>query len=123
MKISEFSTDKALDVLCELVPYIDNILVDEELVAEIKRKVKLPEGASRSDFLNIGLEKINKIVQILLKKKRADIYGILSVLNETPIEEIGKQNVLVTASQLREVAKDRDLIDFFKSCVDAKEND
>lgn len=123
MKISEFSTDKALDVLCELVPYIDNILVDEELIAEIKRKVKLPEGASRSDFLNIGLEKVNKIVQILLKKKRADIYGILSVLNETPIEEIGKQNVLVTASQLREVAKDRDLIDFFKSCVDAKKND
>ena len=123
MKISEFSTDKALDVLCELVPYIDNILVDEELIAEIKRKVKLPEGASRADYLNIGLEKVNKIVPILLKKKRGDIYGILSVLNETPIEEMGKQNVLVTASQLREVLKDRDLIDFFKSCVDAKESD
>lgn len=123
MKISEFSTDKALDVLCELVPYIDNILVDEELVAEIKRKVKLPEGASRSEFLNIGLEKVNKIVPILLKKRRADIYGILCVLNETPIEEIGKQNVLVTMTQLREVLKDRDLIDFFKSCVEQKKND
>lgn len=123
MKISELSTDRALDAFCELVPYIDNILVDEELIAEIKRKVKLPEGASRAEFLNIGLEKVNKIVPILLKKRRADIYGILSVLNETPIEEIGKQNFLVTASQVREVLKDRDLIDFFRSCVDAKKND
>ena len=123
MKISEFSTDKALDVFCELVPYVDNILVDEELVTEIKRKVKLPEGSSRADFLNIGVEKMNKIVPILLKKRRADIYGILSVLNEKPIAEIGKQNFLTTASQVREVLKDRDLIDFFKSCVDAKKNE
>lgn len=123
MRISELSTDRALDVFCELVPYIDSILVDEELIGEIKRKVKLPEGSSRADFLNIGVEKVNKIVPILLKKKRGDIYGILSILNDKPVEEIGKQNFLVTASQVRDVLKDRDLIDFFKSCVDAKKND
>lgn len=123
MKISEFSTDKALDVFCELVPYIDNILVDEELIAEIKRKVKLPEGASRADFLNVGVDKLNKIIPILLKKRRDDLYGIISVLNEKSIEEIHNQNILTTASQVREIVKDRDLIDFFKSCVDAKESD
>lgn len=123
MKISEFSTDKALDVFCELVPYIDRILVDEELVAEIKRKVKLPEGSSRADFLNIGMEKANKIVPILLKKRRADIYGIVAVLNGKTIEEIGKQSFLATASQIKEIFKDRDLIDFFKSCVDAEKSE
>ena len=123
MKISEFSTDKALDVFCELVPYIDRILVDEELVAEIKRKVKLPEGSSRADFLNIGMEKVNKIVPILLKKRRADVYGIVAVLNGKTIEEIGKQSFLATASQIREIFKDRDLIDFFKSCVDAEKSE
>jgi hypothetical protein len=123
MKISEFSTDKALDVFCELVPYVDSILVDEELIGEIKRKVKLPKGSTRADLLNVGVEKMNKIVPILLKKKRGDIYGILSVLNEKSVEEVGKQNFLVTASQVRELLKDRDLIDFFRSCVDAKKND
>lgn len=123
MKISEFSTDKALDVFCELVPYIDRILVDEELVAEIKRKVKLPEGSSRADFLNIGMEKVNKIVPILLKKRRADIYGIVAVLNGKTIEEIGKQSFIATASQIKEIFKDRDLIDFFKSCVDAEKSE
>ena len=96
---------------------------DEELVAEIKRKVKLPEGSSRADFLNIGMEKVNKIVPILLKKRRADIYGIVAVLNGKTIEEIGKQSFLATASQIREIFKDRDLIDFFKSCVDAEKSE
>lgn len=120
MKISEFSTDKALDMLCELTPYIDNILVDEKLLKTLKEKVKLPKDATRTDLLKVGADKVNKIVPILLKEKRADVLGILAVLNETTAEEIGKQNVLVTAKQIRDAVKDKDLIDFFRSCVGAK---
>lgn len=122
MKISEFSTDKALDVLCELTPHIDNILVDEKLLNTLKEKVKPPKNATRADLLRIGADKVNKIAPILLKEKRADILGILAVLNETTAEEIGRQNVLITAKQIRDAVKDKDLIDFFKSCVDAKGN-
>lgn len=117
MKISEFSTDKALDVFCEITPYINSIASDGELLSEIKRKVKLPEGAGRAELISVGVEKANKLIPLLLKKKRADIYGVLAVLNEKTVEEIGKQSFLTTAGQITEIARDKELIDFFKSCV------
>ena len=120
MKISELSTDKALDVICEITPFVDEIATDEELISTLKEKVKLPEGATRADMLKIGADKINKIVPIILKKKRAAVYGILAALNETSIEKISKQSMISTAKQIKEAVGDKELIDFFKSCVGAE---
>ena len=120
MKISELSTDKALDVICEITPFVDEIAADEELISTLKEKVKLPEGATRADMLKIGADKINKIVPILLKKKRAAVYGILAALNESSIEKISKQSMISTAKQIKEAVGDKELIDFFKSCVGAE---
>ncbi len=118
MKLSEISTDKAISVLCELTPYINNIASDEELLAEIKRKVDAGTVTNRVEWLAIGVEKVNKIVPILLKKRKADVLGILGVLNEKSPEEVEKQNFLVTAKQVAEIVRDKELIDFFKSCTD-----
>ena len=120
MKISELSTDKALDIVCEITPFVDEIATDEELISTLKEKVKLPEGATRADMLKIGADKINKIVPIVLKKKRAAVYGILAALNESSIEKISKQSIISTAKQIKEAVGDKDLIDFFRSCVGAE---
>ena len=120
MKISELSTDKALDVICEITPFVDEIATDEELISTLKEKVKLPEGATRADMLKIGADKINKIVPIILKKKRAAVYGILAALNESSIEKISKQSMISTARQIKEAVGDKELIDFFRSCVGAE---
>ena len=120
MKISELSTDKALDVICEITPFVDDIATDEELISTLKEKVKLPEGATRADMLKIGADKINKIVPIILKKKRSAVYGILAALNESSIEKISKQSMISTAKQIKEAVGDKELIDFFKSCVGAE---
>ena len=120
MKISELSTDKALDVICEITPFVDEIATDEELISTLKEKVKLPEGATRADMLKIGADKINKIVPIILKKKRSAVYGILAALNESSIEKISKQSMISTAKQIKEAVGDKELIDFFKSCVGAE---
>ena len=120
MKISELSTDKALDIICEITPFVDEIATDEELISTLKEKIKLPEGATRADMLKIGADKINKIVPIILKKKRAAVYGILAALNESSIEKISKQSMISTAKQIKEAVGDKELIDFFKSCVGAE---
>ena len=120
MKISELSTDKALDVICEITPFVDEIATDEELISTIKEKVKLPEGATRADMLKIGADKINKIVPIILKKRRSAVYGILAALNESSIEKISKQSMISTAKQIKEAVGDKELIDFFRSCVGAE---
>jgi hypothetical protein len=117
MKLSEMTTDRAADVLCEITPYVSNIVADEELLAELKRAVSADEVQTRAELLAKGAEKITKIVPIVLKKRKADMFGILAALNDKTAEEIGKQNILATMKQVRDIVKDKELMDFFKSCV------
>ena len=114
-KISELSTDVAADVICEIIPYIEEIITDEELMAEIKSKLNLSKGANKIEFFAVMVNKITKIAPILLKKRRNAVYGILSAFNETSAEMIGKQNVLVTICQIRELVKDKQVMELFTS--------
>lgn len=117
MKFSELSTDAALDVMCEMTPYINNIVSDEELLEELKSKVEDGKHLTKAEMIAYGIDKANALVAILLKKKRKDVYGILGALNNKEPEEIAKQNFIVTGNQVREIVKDRALLDFFKSFV------
>lgn len=123
MRLSELSTDRATDVLCELTPYIANIVSDEELLEELKKAVDRKDIVNKAQWLAVGAEKITKILPILLKKRKEDVFGILAVMNEKTVEEIAKQNILITLKQARTAFKDKELIDFFKSCMDAEEGE
>lgn len=120
MKLSSLTTEQAVDVLCELTPYVSNIATDETLLAELRSKVKLPKSASKAEVVAAGAEKITKLIPILLKERKADVLGILAVLNGKTVAEVEKQNFLVTAAQVRDAVKDKDLISFFKSCAAAE---
>jgi len=117
MKLSQLTTDETLDVLCEITPYINNIAIDQELTTELRRKVDPENLKSRADVMLEGAKKLNVLVPIVLKKRRDDIYGILSVLNKKTTEEIAKQSFIATVGQIREVLEDKELINFFKSFV------
>ena len=123
MRLSELSTDRATDVLCELTPYIANIVSDEELLEELKKAVDRKDIVNKAQWLAVGAEKITKILPILLKKRKEDVFGILAVMNEKSIEQIAKQNILVTLKQAKTAFKDKELIDFFKSCMDTEEGE
>lgn len=117
MKLSEMTTDRAMDVLCEITPCIANITADEELLAELRNAIDPKAVKTKAELMVNGVEKITKLAPIVLKKRKADVFGILAALNEKTAEEIGKQNIIATMAQVREVVKDKDLMDFFKSCV------
>lgn len=123
MRLSELSTDRATDVLCELTPYIANIVSDEELLEELKKAVDRKDIVNKAQWLAVGAEKITKILPILLKKRKEDVFGILAVMNEKTVEQIAKQNILVTLKQAKTAFKDKELIDFFKSCMDTEEGE
>ncbi len=120
MKLSEFSTDRACDVMCALTPYISSIAVDNELLATLKEKL---HAETRADMLLAGVEKFNKVVPILLKEHREDVFGILAVLNDTTAEVIGKQNFIKTMTQIRDIANDKELMTFFRSCAESEEKE
>lgn len=117
MKFSELSTDSALDVFCEVVPYIERIMNDEELIAELKKEVDIGEDTTNVEKTAIVLSKLNVIAPIILKKRRDDMLGIVAVINGVDVETIKKQNFLKTLIQVREVIGDKDFMDFFKSFV------
>lgn len=117
MKLSEMTTDRAMDVLCEITPCIANITADEELLAELRNAIDPKAVKTKAELMVKGVEKITKLAPIVLKKRKADVFGILAALNEKTAEEIGKQSIIATMAQVREVVKDKDLMDFFKSCV------
>ena len=117
MNLSEMTTDRAMVVLCEITPCIANITADEELLAELRNSIDPKAVKTKAELMVKGVEKITKLAPIVLKKRKADVFGVLAALNEKTAEEIGKQNIIATMAQVREVVKDKDLMDFFKSCV------
>lgn len=123
MKLSKLSTDEALDALCELTPYINNIVTDDVLLDELKAKVTATGNETKAEIMAMGAEKINKLVPIVLKGHKKDVYGILAVLNDTDADAIGKQNVIKTISQIRDLIKDKEFLDFFKSCAEREQSE
>jgi hypothetical protein len=122
MKLSEFSTDEALDVLCEITPYINNIIIDDALMETLKAKVK-GDGLTKAEIMALGAEKLNKLLPVILKDHRGDVYGIVAVLNGIDAADIGRQNIIKTAAQVRDAIKDKDLVDFFKSCAEPERSE
>ena len=123
MKLSEFSTEKATDVLCELAPYVTNILSDVELLAELKSALDVKDSTTVAERFAMVGNKIAKIIPIVLRGRKEDIFGIIGVLNEKSVEQIKAQNIIVTMKQIRDISKDKELLDFFKSCTDTEESE
>lgn len=113
MRLSDLSTDRVADVLCEITPYLSNITGDADLMATLSDK--LPKGSSVAEIYLHSSQMITKIVPIVLKTHRADVFGALAVLNETTPEEIAGQNIIKTMEQVKEAIFDDVLRDFFKS--------
>ena len=124
-KISQLTTDEALDVFCELTPPINEIISDEELLSEIRRKLDTNGDGkiSRIELIRLGVEKIDKIVQIVLKKKRGALLSIIAVMAGCELEEIKSQNIIKTLAQVRDLARDKDLMDFVRSCLNTEKSE
>ena len=142
MKLSELSTDKALDVLCELTPYVSNITEDEQILSVLddfmnRGMARNPknedegDGESHPDGEDIsaasaGIRMICNMVKnipLLLKTHRPDVYGILSVMNERPVAEIAAQKTTDTIRQVRELFQDEELMSFFKSSAQQEQTE
>ena len=102
MKLSEFSTDKAADVLCEISVYALNIMADEELRGSLKKLTDDEKPQTVGERYAIGVQRIGQWIPLV---------------NNVTVDAILEQNVLVTMRQIRELAEDKDLTDFFKSCA------
>lgn len=114
MKLSEFSTRRAADVLCQIAPSVSNIMGDSSLMDTLKDKIDV-KNSSVAEIFAHGSSKISAIIPIVLHDHRDDLFNILAVLNDTTPEDISSQNIMVTMNQIKCVVMDKELLDFFKS--------
>lgn len=118
MKISELTTERAADVLCEVSIYALNILSDKELLASLRMQLEGTDGdRTKAEMIAIASEKVAELIPLLLKKHKDDVFGIVAAVNGLTLEQVRKQKIIATANAVKEMAQDKDLIDFFKSCV------
>lgn len=122
-KISELTTDNGIDVICEIIPFVEEIITDEELMDVVKSKLNLSEDANKLEFYYALIGKISKIAPILLKKKRDAVYGILAVFNEVPVENIRKQNFIITLRQITDLVRDKQVVELFTSYGNAEQTE
>lgn len=115
MKLSELSTDKVLDVLCELTPYVSSIASDDAVVSVVGKIVDTDKDINLYGKGLLLVERMGEIIPVLLETHRPDVYGILSVMNERSAAEIAAQPVLDTIRQVRELFQDMEFMSFFKS--------
>lgn len=115
-KLSELSTDECADVLCELVPYIVNIVSDKEIMEAVGKAVD-KTTITQVGVMLLGAQKITTVIPLLLKIHRSDIYAILSIVGEKSVEEVSAQNVMTTMWQMKELLNDKEMVSFFKSWV------
>lgn len=123
MKLSELSTDKAADVLCELATYVGNITDDQEVVKTIGKVVTPDAPVNQYGNYTMIVGRIVESIPLLLKNHRKDVYGILSVMNERPVKEIAEQKLMETMRQVRKLFDDEEFSDFFKSFVQQEQTE
>lgn len=118
---SEFSTDEALEVALQIAQPITNLIDDEAIVEEMQKT--MPKGETTIIAMKrFGLAKIVKMLNIALKQHREDVYAILAPFNGLTVEEIGKQNFLITCKQVADLLNDKSFVDFFKSYLAGEQN-
>ena len=113
-KLSELSTDECLSVLCEITPFLSNIVTDEELMSTIG-KAGDKKGLTAAGVVMAGVDRITKCVPLLLKTHREDVFQIVARVGGVEPEKVAAQNIMVTLVQIRAILKDKELLDFFKS--------
>lgn len=117
MKLLELSTDKVLDVLCELTPHITEIVKDKQLLEVWQDKMVAKKSDNAKDIrvkgLAYGFDKIEKLVPMVLKGHRESLYNILAIMNEKDLDQVKNQSAIITIKETKELLMDKELIGFF----------
>lgn len=99
-------TDIAIDKLCNVAPVISSL--SESLSHDDEFKSAMQGEKSNRTILF-------KILPLILKKYRAEVYEILSVWTEKNVEEIKEQPLSLTVNEIKAIWADEDFRSFFSS--------
>lgn len=105
-------TDIAIEKLINIAPIIyemrDKIKADADFIDAIKNM--------RGETVdNVGF--VLKVVPMILKSYRAEMYDILAIVFDKDVEEIKEQNLGKTINEIKELLSDEDFKGFFSAVL------
>ncbi len=115
MKLSEMSNEQCMEKVVEITPYLGAIIEDERILNIYYDRIDIDgmdEKTGKIKGIAKGVNNFTKLVPILLKEHKEDIYNVLAIVNDKTVEEIKEQNALLTIKQLKELWSDKELINF-----------
>lgn len=106
------STEKAFDMLPTVVE------VYEKLDLDGYRKRIVEENKGKKDVSNeaLGID-LFKYVLKNSKKVKEEVFEIVAVFEERPVEEVKGQNFLITLNTIKGIFSDPETTDFFKQAM------
>ena len=109
MYLSEISTDKFADVMCEIAPAVSALSEDKALIDALNAVF----GASKqnSNIVTVGVI-ARTLIPALFKDHRKEAYEIIAALSGKTVKAVAAQNIRATAADIKALL-DIDFVDFF----------
>lgn len=98
MKLSQMNTDKALEVICVISPFIESLLVDPK----IKEVLENLDNLQMLDML--------KVIPVILKDHKEETLTVLACVNEKTVEEVRNQPATQTIKEIKELLTDEEFM-------------
>lgn len=102
------TTEKAYDMLPHMVDIFDKLEVKEYGTKRAK-KVK--------DSKELGIDILKYVVKNSGKVKE-EFFQVVAIAQDKTVEEVKKQGLMTTINTVKEIFKDDELMDFFKSAME-----
>ena len=118
MKLSQISSNETMDIICEISPYISNIVEDKKLMKILKNKVKYDEDKkeeSQEKGFELGINNLMKLIPIVFKDHRKDVQMILAIMDNVTLKEIQEENIFKNMARIKEIFEDEEMLSFFTS--------
>lgn len=107
-------TDDAIDKLCDIAPIIADIGEKAKNDQEFKEFMAGYNKAKDNRMFML------RVLPVLVKNYKEDMYSILSIWTEKPIDEIKEQSLGVTIKEMKAIFEDEDIRAFFSSFSEPK---
>lgn len=105
------STSMAFDMLPSVVDLYDKLQIDE-----YRKKMAEENKGKELDQTTMGIN-LFKFILKNSKKVKEEVFDIVAVFKEKPIEEIKSQNFVTTVKSLKEIFSDKEAMGLFKDAI------
>ena len=112
MALKDLTTNQAADILVRLSAPMSNIATDEKIMETVGKSMDTT-GMTKVGRNIEALKRVFTSIPLLLGTHKSDVFEIVAIVKGKTAQDVAEQPITVTLSEIKEITKDKDLLDFF----------